>query len=1706
MAGPKIPAEYAKVAKKLTSEVADAVDNINWSEELTNLSKGLSGNLEQRSADLGAEGMQTVKAAGVFDMTTAGKTPDIKEQSEYEVAIDGFLGKTSGVPKSVEGSGSMKRLNPVFDPKINMVQPPVYDKNSGVLSEQSGYTPAHLFPNSANITNDPSGRSIPTMRAQEANRAQNNTDEANFDGALGEFMTPKARMSGAQFREHIPAVAGGIVGAGVLLSSQNAEAKPVETPYQKLEKQRATKPTPIDLMLKKSDEPKQTSMFEDFVNDSHMQLLEFVRVQKERIPMVIENTMQQFELEKNIITSRAATAAANWDKLHPDTPMTEIDKELMLHTLGASAEDVTPLMRGVENVMMANTEVKQFKQDVLDPMRHALGKALRQGIEPGQNSANTTLRQVAPSLAVLSETLVYPLVGASGWNVKPGTFGIFNTDEEMAKGLAELDPVAQKLIADKSTFLGTEAGQAMLVMASAYSELPIWLIGGISAKGMAAAGALTEAVRDEGDITTGAVAGVVGGKVVQKVIGSKPVQAVINLTIKGAKGAARIAATEVDQALIRNAPQDMAAEAFARIVKRTPKRVFEPVALMPKTSVAKLANDAAAKADTLITTRFRTGELEPQIIVLDLGEDGIPKTYGVHNNKVGEIVASGPTDKTVITTRRAGQGWPENLKVRDLYSALTETETMVTREGAFQDWHDNLIPPENPELVFAWTQKDEEGGMLKVYRAASDKLNGQLLRSRSLVKVQYEGPNGEDKVGLGFLNASGAVIAPDPSEGIPGAIPRDLVFTQTRMEGAESVTPPLPENWASEVNVITDDDTLHAISRAIKNGNDLRLQTDSELTRNNMHPNGVPIEAPPAIFDNLPDNIPPEGAGIAPEVAEAGTVDYSPSAIKNKANAASQVNMALIPGLPYVDDIAKAVAKLRENVKVSKHLTEAGKFADKWLYPATSYGEVFKIDAAIQQFSHRHFKRYITDVEKQLAENFGTAATNDPAARIKFSNDVRDFITGAQRATPPSLAPHVQAKVNAFTNERNADYALIESLGGIVPEKADLSRNVDLERMYALDYLTPAEWAARLKKEHPYISDQRLGLISLTKNTNEGKAARLIDPELFGKQKIERDMSMDYFMRKQQITQLTVMQELASNPQAASPGRNEVLGHTQKVDFDGAGLLKGKWVDPDTHNAIFTFPKEQQVVTNQFLAMLKYNKTVLNPGTWLMNIMGDVWGTMMSNIVTPIDMMWKMPKAMFTMKNDLAKYNSDLTRGFSPQSDRVHETLKFGLLGAEYEINKSRINDVLDGLLTSKAKTWGEKLTSIAHKVRDNSTGALGNAYSTIDMATKYGLYVSGLERWGIDLKTNMMPDTPEARLMMGKLLGHGVVANMTALQATEAGKRAIVRRIHLTLPMVDRASPVTTGLSRFSGVTNPWLRTSLELVRVNSQLPYRAFTEPGFALTMAKTGGFLAGIYALNKKLRMDEGISDEKIANAVAIAPDNQKKYMGSPLATFYRAADGGITFIDASKGLVEALQWFKGNEPDGMGKRVAVNILDTVFKGGVAANEYEAVMAKVGLKNPEQVYNTPLWKQDDWQRGGIDMMTRLGPQVINNSWNLYSREKLPPRMVGGNPEVKRSMDIETMRAFGLPVESWGSKEQKQSKLSQISMERSGLIKQLKSMEKQTEGSSTGAWQEPLNKADARSKMEQGIRLLDDKERALMKVKPIDLRKAKSAPKRKP
>lgn len=1702
---PKIPTEYAKVAEKLSSELAPSGGGA-VSEYLSKLAGDLSSNLESRSAPLASEGMQSVKTAGVFDATENTKTPDVKDKTPLDVYMDSILGKT-GEPKSVEGTGAMyPALNPKTESGLDINNGYVnkYDPKSGVLMDSGVYTPTQKTPYPEDYPLTPrSGRRVASEIRIE-NETRNETERVH------EFTHPESPQlflnkpvkDGSRwnqidngFVENIPAAVGGIVGAGIALASTNTQARERPLSEELQLDYSSSKPKDaipagnipnkerISLLGGKTDAEQSESLkakprlvTNNIIEEEIAKLGEAVlygaKTSAGAVKSVIQDKFSGYQAEKHNLDIKAAQLITQWETDSGKAAnLSDTDKELFRSVVGAVEGNGLSVPFNAASIVpqATSTIAKKVNDNALKPIWKAVQGAIRGNTGPEQYA--TILRQNAPSIAILAETAFLPLIGSTGWNV--GEYGpVSNPD---ADPLASLDPSARKILNDKQYFLGTEAGAATLAVVSQFRDLPLWLIGGSSKLGLFLGGMANETTKDNPEFVEGGMGGVMFGTGIEKAAGA-------------------FANTKVAQkgiSLLGKAKENLVFKfgetlSDISVKKFSAQRAVEPLIFITDTAATKMADEAASKID--LTVIPDKAPFKPQVVLLDVGDDGIPKVFGRANERyvalgenLGHIGDNGENVPVIISSR-ARRLWVENELLRNRFHFLIGEDVRPTTADDIGDWTNDLIPPNNPSLVFAWENRDKDG-MLNVYRAGSNAFNARLLRSRSLAVVHYDGPNGEPATGLGFMSPSGAVIAPDPSEGIPGAIPRDLIFKQVRLDPSIPASGVLPENQAWEIRPIDDIQALMNISREIKAGNDIRIETEAEVARGNMFPDGVPLpqNRPPAPFDNV---------GLNPlEGIQTVNLRGGGSHLNPETGRPDDLNFGFLPIAKQ--QIAKGLTK------VNNAMGKAGLISD------TTYGEKFKIDASIQAFSLRHFKRYVDDLGKQLNMAF-TDAASTPTSRKQFNEDLRAYIEGRQTSAPAQLTPEIQQKVNKYITDRNADYALIQQLGGDAP-KAAAGGNAELEKLFALDYLTPAEWVARMP-ENQRNNDSLMTLLKEPKSSHRGINLRNgtysnisgISDETLGRFTPEREMAVDYMKRKRAVTQLLVMKELADNPQASSSTNNVALGHDYPVNFSGAGMLNGKYVSKETYDAIHTYPAQQKMLQNDMLGFvnaIKYNKTVLNPMTWAKNVMGNVWGVMNSNIVPTWAMAHRMPKGIKRMRKDLTEFNADIMSD-SAAVKRVHETLKYGLLGAEFESSRNKMGDALAHLETPGKLSWGEKMSEMFSKGKDNTAGALGNLYSKVDMATKYSLYVNGLERWGIDLGTNTLGTTSQARLAAGSLLGNTTIAGITDDAIADLVKREVVRRIHLSLPMVDRIGTWATRASKLSPVTNPWLRTATELMRVTMQMPYRMANEKGYATNMAGTALALGTVYGVNKMLRLNEGISDEMVDDALAIAPDNIKRYMPGATATMFRAEDGGIVFIDLADMLVEPLQWFKGGEQQNMPQRFGANMIDTVFGGGLLQDQSRQAQAAMGLVDEPQAYNKPFWKQESGTRAAIDLSTRLGPQVFNNMWNLYNTAEMPARKtVRGAKELRQPLSMQALKMMGIDVASFGTEEQKNYKLKQLTAEKKRLNAEKKSVNKQVEGSSTGPFQPAFNKKENKEKI--------NLKRKEITQEKIDLRKHKATPK---
>lgn len=1717
---PKVPPEYAKVAKKLSSELPNIAGE--FDKFLDDSAKALKGNLDSRSVDLpnetvthvgssydGKSVIETrkntrdpVKAAGVFAKTEGTKTPDVNNPADFEVAMDQLL-EGFKEPKAVEGSGAMTAVynhtpGVPFGYKTDV-------QGTGVLTE--GYKTSHMY--TPNQRHPGIGDTLETGEQVEratrvdmdnelinegiANREMANPNEPRLfatspDNQPGDIMNMGPGL------ENIPAVAA-TVGAGVLLSSQNAQAKE-PTLDQELEVDMGSVTPPKISLTSKVNARQGISPDSVTENGNSSVILDEIQTLATRAKHNlttfagdVAGAYNQYRAEKDVLAIKAVEFINNTE--HAGKTLSDDDKELMKDFVDIVEGSPAVALSGVANAGV--DVISKFNHEVIQPLKNAARGVIRDVTE----SRREIERTYAPSLSVLHDTLAYPLLGSTGWNVSPDSVGITDSDEDMEKGMAQLDPEVRKLFDDKSALLGTAAGKAMFVFANKFADLPLWVVGGTSKTAMMLAGAASEAMRDDkdADLVKGGVIGAVGGKVMETVLAPVAKKAI---------------------SLLKNVKLDpsMKTDMFGKVtfddnathVKKVwnawrQQGEFEPMLMMTSKGANMMADSAEAKARPDVSDAFKTQVVAPQALVLSIdAATGKPRLFGVKDGLYGELTDFvNPEGRPVLINQIAKNEWMENQAVRDAWNKLIDPKrrTPNTRAAGIDEWTPDVIPPENPALVLAWkNMRENGGGFAQVYEAGTPEFNRDLLRSRSLVRVEFTHPDGRADTGVGFWGYDGSVVfAPDATENIPGAIPRDLTFKQTRINPNVDPSGIKPENQAWEIQQLTDDEMM-ALVNDMRARNELDREIAAEAARGGALTDGVPAPAnrPPNDFDVGMN-------AIGPGLAAAGSL----MADNPGATAVAAAIVSFLP--PAKQAIGKALTKMNNAAGA------AGLLAD------TVYGEVFKVDASIIAFSLRHYKRLTNDLNKQLVASFRDAAQT-PQQREQFNNQLKYFIENHQANNPaplpPQLQPAIQQKVQKFVAERNYEWALIEQLGGTVPDKTPTG-NAELERLFALDYFRKGginyeeegawkklynhvtgyktsdnQWIDRIRKNNPYGAPDRLiNLLTDKEASKVSKNTRAYDG-IMGRMSTEMEMASDYMNRKLQLNQLAFMKVLADNTQASSPIVNQALGHTNQVTFNGSGLLKGKFVSDETFKAIHTYPKDQEVLQNTMLGivnMIKFNKTVLNPTTWVKNTMGNVWGVMNSNIVSSWNMAYRMPKGVLQMRKDLAKFNADVMAN-DPAVHRVHKTLKYGLLGNEFESMRPAMQDVLENLADPKAYTsqrsWGEKIANGYFMAKDNTLGAMAHTYSKIDMATKYSLYVNGLERWGIDLATNKLRPGVKGRRMAADLLGASVAGNFTITDdvITDMIEREIVRRIHLSLPMVDRIGPVATSLNKLSPVTSPWLRTASELTRTTLQMPYRMFNEKGYAVNALKTGSFLGTILGVNKALRLHEGISDEQVDDAKRLAPKNITNYMPGATATkFYvgKGEDRGLVFFDLANGLIEPMQWMRGGEVSSvadLGKKFGANGMNIIFGGGVLEEESKAIQSSLGLIDTPQNYSIPFYKQGDTVRFVTQKALAAGPAFINTAAQIYNTNNMPSgRGLSGVDKLKQPLSMQLLKAAGVFVAVMGTKKQKEYRLLELDKRNDELDAELNSVGFQREGSPTGPLQEPYDKEKVKAKLKAEI-----------------------------
>lgn len=572
--------------------------------------------------------------------------------------------------------------------------------------------------------------------------------------------------------------------------------------------------------------------------------------------------------------------------------------------------------------------------------------------------------------------------------------------------------------------------------------------------------------------------------------------------------------------------------------------------------------------------------------------------------------------------------------------------------------------------------------------------------------------------------------------------------------------------------------------------------------------------------------------------------------------------------------------------------------------------------------------------------------------------------------------------------------------------------------------------------------------------------------------------------QKQLIVQGEMWKAASINPALSSPGdanaAAEAAGHTVPVPRDPQrfGLMAGRFLHPDAWEALVQAPLAQRnasTLFSKFQNVLKFNQTVGNPGSWVTNFIANSQGIMLSNLAAnPFSAPFKVGNGMKLFLQDHAAHRlAPGIKGASLGGDRFTRAMELGVVGSDYSTAEFRESaGVWKTALEKEALGNGGRVNPLEVFPRMLTKGKehLARLYGTIDPMWKYAAFTSGLEKAGVDLKTNEM-DAEKAIKFIGKRYRPG----MTLGRIREQAELEIAQRIHYSFPMLDRVGEGVAKAGQAAGLINPYLKVKVELMRNYAQLPRRMASEPGMlANVMAYTAVAGGTMYGLNE-LRRANGIDQKEVDAAFASTPTSVQRFKPGAMALPWRASNGKLQLIDMTQ-MFEPLTWTQGSPDTAMASRWLQNTALSPIDGTLLEPEAMGFLSQSGMV--DAAYARP--NVPEWQEGGAkllsDTLGRLGPGIFRNTYSTLERGA-----VGFNPKGGRGPDAPTATpattAFNMIagpnrlVESGGPEDKTraiQAKVREIDQAEA----EINALGPKNDGQSMGLITGPLHKADAIAK----------------------------------
>lgn len=413
------------------------------------------------------------------------------------------------------------------------------------------------------------------------------------------------------------------------------------------------------------------------------------------------------------------------------------------------------------------------------------------------------------------------------------------------------------------------------------------------------------------------------------------------------------------------------------------------------------------------------------------------------------------------------------------------------------------------------------------------------------------------------------------------------------------------------------------------------------------------------------------------------------------------------------------------------------------------------------------------------------------------------------------------------------------------------------------------------------------------------------------------------------VGQMELMNEVAQNPALWSLGPKG--NFKQLPDFAQFGNLRGKYVDPNVHEAVVMLPDaiaNSHRFVREIVAMTKENLVPLGGMTPVINdFISNIQHSVLAgglDVTRPV----KSGKAFKDALMAHAAYGKDPNA--PGLAEQWREALAYGgvepgygrmeIRGSEKRMLDTIIQQTRQGNINSLWDVMG-LFRKGASSVRQ-AKNAASHFYDSWNQWFRMANYMA----------------------VRDKLVDGGVAY-------TEASREA-ARRVSMSFPSVQNMGNATQKLRQGAvGTVNPFIMPVVEESRIMAQLPGRLKAEPDLKWRMGATALAMAAVFGTLNKLRNLNGTTDEDVEAANNSLSQARGQWRPMTWAASSRDSKGRVNLIDFTNSWI-GFQLLRGMPEDAGWRRVLSNMVTMPMSEG-AGDATKRMLAYSGLiRQPTQM----------------------------------------------------------------------------------------------------------------------------------------------------------